>query len=178
MFEPLNLFLSLLAVGLALYAVCLARKTWQTVEAEGPLALWEEEVAELSEDLARAAQQITAHLSRRREELSALLVKAENVAHGLQMSEAKRAEQVALTDEAQADETAAGLPLQPSLASRGRGRGWGLAEAMSQAAAVEEPSEVNHRIRLLASQGISVAEIARQTRLSQEEIAMRLSTPA
>ncbi len=180
MFEPLSLFLSLLAVGLALYAVSLARKTWHTVEAEGPMALWEDEIAELSEDLARTAQQISAHLSRRREELSALIVRAENVARGLQAPEAERMERMTSADEAPADrvasdESPAEQTVRSVIAVEDRGH---PAETVNRASAAEEPFAISRQVRLLASQGLSVVEIARQTRLSQEEIVMRLSTSA
>ncbi len=171
MFEPLSLFLSLLAVGLALYALWLARKTWRTVEAEGPLALWEDEVAELSEELARTAQQISAHLSRRREELSALLARAESATCGLQAPGVGPTERMASADEARAN----GMMARSATTAGDRE---GPAEAVSRATAAGEPFEMNHQVRLLASLGMSVAEIARQTRLPQEEILMRLNLSA
>ncbi|MCS7220737.1 MAG: hypothetical protein RML36_09430 [Anaerolineae bacterium] len=175
MFEPLSLFLSFLAIGMALYAVCLARKIWQTIEAEGPLALWEEQVTELSEDLTRTAQQISAHLSRRREELLALIARAENITDGSQMPEAKRAKDSVSTDEPAPDASVTAEMACPVIAMEDQRLS---AKVISQATRTEEPSEVNRQVRFLASQGINVVEIARQTRLSQEEIIMRLNTSA
>jgi hypothetical protein len=170
MAELLSLAFSFLAIGLALYAILLTRKMRQVIE-EGPLALWEEEVAELSEELARTAQQISTHLSRRREELSALIVRAEQVTHSLQTSEVAQIAQGASTGKARADQRVPGKPL------RG-GKACTISAIGDQEWPAEDHVEVNRQIRLLASQGMSVTEIAHQTRLSQEEITMRLGLPA
>jgi len=169
MAELLSVVFSLLAIGLALYAILLTRKMRQVIE-EGPLALWEEEVAELSEELARTAQQISTHLSRRREELSNLIGRAEQVAHNLQTSEVAQIVQGASAGKARVDQRVPGKPL-------GGEKACAISAIGDQEWPAEERVEVNRRIRLLASQGMSVTEIAHQTRLSQEEITMRLSLP-
>ena len=155
MFEPWSWLLSLIALGVAVYALILARAASRAQRIQSPLDQWEDEIAGLTAELSQAAQQAVAQLHARQEELQALLERAEQAALALSASGAAQAAEASATEEAPALEAAA------------------AAETPSAAAAT-----LDTQIRRLAAEGASAAEIARQTKLPQEEVILRLKRSA
>ncbi len=160
MSEPWNWLLSLIALGVAVYALVMAHRAARAAsraqEGPSPLDQWEDEIASLTAELGQAAQQAVAQLSAKQEELQALLERAEQAA-------------VALSSLAAAVQAAG-----PSVE--------GETPALGAASAPEAPSSaadtLDEQIRRLAAEGASATEIARQTKLPQEEIALRLRRSA
>ena len=156
MLEPWNWLLSLIALGVAVYALIVAHRAAHTAshaqDVSLPLDQWEDEIASLTAELGQAAQQAVAQLSAKQEELQALLERAEQAAIALSAS----------TAAVQATETVAE----------------GETPALDTIVAPEKPSSameaMDEQIRRLAAEGVSVAEIARRTKLPQEEITLRL----
>lgn len=155
MFEPWNWLLSLFALGVAVYALILARAASRAQSVGSPLDQWEDEIATLTAELGQAAQQAVAQLSARQEELRALLERAEQATTALSALMAARATEASAAE---------GMPaLDVAVASE-----------MSSSAA----EALDEQIRRLAAEGASAAEIARQTKLPQEEVALRLKRSA
>lgn len=154
--EPWNWLLSLIALGVAVYALIVAHRAAHTAShaqsVSSPLDQWEDEIASLTAELGQAAQQVVAQLSAKQEELQALLERAEQAAIALS----------APTAAVQATETVAE----------------GETPALDTIVAPEKPSSameaVDEQIRRLAAEGVSAAEIALRTKLPREEITLRL----
>lgn len=155
MFEPWSWLLSLIALGVAVYALVLARAASRAQSVGSPLDQWEDEIASLTAELGQATQQAVAQLSARQEDLRALLERAEQATTALSALIAAQAAETPAAEEA------------PVLD--------GAAASESSSSAVEILDE---QIRRLAAEGASAAEIARQTKLPQEEIALRLKRSA
>lgn len=151
MFEPLSFVLNILAVGMAGYALWVARRAWRALEAGTPLFRWEDEIADLSDEFAQTVEQLSGDLGQRSQELTALLERAERI---LQTLEARQEELGQMVDINWED----GKKVAPEGGDNNGSTG----------------HDVDYQIRQLAAQGLSVREIAQQVRLTQEEVALRL----